>query len=530
MKHLRWLCVVALGLCAAAGCARREAASAPVKETLYRHLDGDPATLDPTTTNEDFGLRVEDLIFRPLVGIDKDRHIAPSLALSWAVSTDGLVYDFRLDPKVRWEDGSPVTSADVAFTIERVRDPKVPAVTWRWGFEDLAAVETPDPATVIVRFQKPYAERLLAFTLPVVSAAAYAQKRDNDRAPFGSGPYRLESWEPGQKLTLARRPDASASDFPFAKVVFRVIPDNTVRFRAGSRGELDEFKITRDQRPVAEKSEEFLAHNRIVEAPQFLTVMVIWNVRQPFLSDRRVRQALALSWAREDAAKRLYPPTGAALVSGPYPAGAEENATDVAVPREDIPEAERLLDAAGWRRGSPGAVRQKGSQKASFEILYPASAPIYANIAQILKQAYEKVGVDLELRSLDWAAYTNRVEAGEFEACPYANTFWPPNLDQYPYFHSSQAPPNGQNNGFYRNPEVDRALEAARRETDGARRLELYRQVHRLLAADPPADFLWSVGQFWGISKSLAGVELSPIGLFHFLPGPLGWKPVPASK
>jgi peptide/nickel transport system substrate-binding protein len=189
-----------------------------------------------------------------------------------------------------------------------------------------------------------------------------------------------------------------------------------------------------------------------------------------------------------------------------------------------------LLDAAGWRKDSAVGVRKKAGQKASFELLYPAAAPIYANIGQILKQAYEKVGVDLELRSLDWAAYTKRVEAGEFEACPYANTFWPPNLDQYPYFHSSQAPPNGQNIGFYRDPDVDRALEAARRETDGARRLELYRQVHRLLAADPPADFLWSVGQYWGISKSLVGVELSPLGLFHFLPGPLGWKPAAASK
>src|SRR5262249_59251205 len=131
---------------AAASCARRERATAPAKDILQRHLDGDPATLDPTTTNEDFGLRVEDLIFRPLVGIDRERRIVPALALSWAVSSDGLVYDFRLDPKARWEDGSPVTSADVAFTLGRVQDPKVPALNWRSGFEDLAAVATPDTA------------------------------------------------------------------------------------------------------------------------------------------------------------------------------------------------------------------------------------------------------------------------------------------------------------------------------------------------------------------------------------------------
>src|SRR5215472_1228054 len=129
---------VSVVLClAAAACSRSAPKPAVARDTLYRHLDGDPPTLDPITTNEEFGLRVEDLIFRPLVSIDRDRHIVPALALSWAVSSDGLVYDFRLDPKARWEDGSPVTSADVAFTIDRIRNPKVAAVNWKWGFEDV---------------------------------------------------------------------------------------------------------------------------------------------------------------------------------------------------------------------------------------------------------------------------------------------------------------------------------------------------------------------------------------------------------
>ena len=102
--------------------------------------------------------------------------------------------------------------------------------------------------------------------------------------------------------------------------------------------------------------------------------------------------------------------------------------------------------------------------------------------------------------------------------------FFPPHLDQYSYFHSSQKPPNGLNSGFYRNAAVDRALESAQREMDEQRRLELYRQIHRLLAADPPADFLWSVDQYWAVSNRLTGVEVSPLGLFHFLPGPLAWR------
>jgi ABC-type transport system substrate-binding protein len=98
-----------------------------------------------------------------------------------------------------------------------------------------------------VRFENPLAERLLAFTIPVVSAAAYRKGTGLDRQPVGSGPYRLESWTAGQRIVLVRRTDADAVAVPFPRVVFRVIPDGNVRFRAGSAGELDEFRVSRDQ-------------------------------------------------------------------------------------------------------------------------------------------------------------------------------------------------------------------------------------------------------------------------------------------
>jgi len=73
-------------------------------------------------------------------------------------------------------------------------------------------------------------------------------------------------------------------------------------------------------------------------------------------------------------------------------------------------------------------------------------------------------------------------------------------------------------------------MEAAQATLDDAQRLDLYRQIHRILAADPPADFLWTAEQYWGISRRLENVEVSPLGLFHFLPGPLGWRPAGAPR
>lgn len=525
MKRLLARAAVLLAACALAGCARGPRPAE--KDTLYRHLDGDPAALDPITTTEEYGILVEEMIFRPLVSLDVRGRPAPGLARSWTVSPDGMAYEFRLDPHAEWEDGSPVTSDDVLFTIERIRDPKVPAFNYRELFSAVAGVETPDASTVRVRFSEPYAERLLAFNLPIVSRRAYAGAKspaELDRHPQGSGPYRLERWTTNQSIALVRRPGVPGSSAAFGRVVFRVIPDATVRFRAGSRGELDEFRIGRDQLSTARSSSEFTARNRILKVPQPIEASLLWNLRHPFLSDVLVRRALGHAWPREETARRLYPPDGATLVSGPYLTGAAENDPATGPPSYDPALAGRLLGEAGWRGESDG-LRSRSGRKASFELLYPTGQAVYAALAEILRSSYRKVGVEVVPRALDWAAYSERSDAGEFEAQLTARVFLPPNPDPYPHFHSSQAPPRGQNYGSYRNVEADRAMEAARRETDPVRRLEAYRRVHRLLAADPPADFLWGADQYWGLSRKIEGAAVSPLGLFHFLPGPLGWRP-----
>ncbi len=529
MKRLsRSLHVLGLGfgLLATFSCSRREA-PAPPPATLSLHLVGEPATLDPTTLTEEEELRVVSMLFRPLVGLDRQLAMTPALATSWTVSPDGRTYEFHLDRAATWDDGSRVSSDDVRFTLERVRDPKVNAASWSGLFEDLAGIETPDPSTVRVRFTRPYAERILAFNLPIVSAAAYGRAKsraETDRAPAGSGPYRFASWEPNRSIRLTRRPDAGAGGF--SDVVFRVIPDDNTRFQAGTRGELDEFRVSRDQRAAAEANPEFQAKNRILRVPQPLEVLLIWNVRNPFLADARVRRALAHAWSRTDAARLLYPPDGAALVSGPFPPDVSANAPDVAPAAFDAALAARLLDEAGWKAGASG-VRRKGGRKASLVLLVKAGRRIDGNLAEILRSAYSQVGVELTILSLDAAVCAQRAQAGEFEGYLTARFFLPPNFDPFPYFHSSQRAPRGQNTGFYANAEADRVMEQAQLETDPEKRIALYRQVHRLFAEDPPADFLWGAAQYWGVSRRVEGVEVSPIGLFHFLPGPLGWRPAP---
>jgi peptide/nickel transport system substrate-binding protein len=272
---------------------------------------------------------------------------------------------------------------------------------------------------------------------------------------------------------------------------------------------------------------DFLKRIRTLKVAHPLEVVIIWNTKLPLLSDVRVRRALAHAWPREETARRLYPPDGAALVSGPYPSGVSANAPGVSPPAYDPAESARLLDAAGWKPG-PDGVRRKGGEKARVELIIRAQARVEISLAEILRSAYEKVGIELVPVPLEAAVYSERGQEGDFGGYLTARFFLPPNLDPFPYWDSSQWAPSGQNMGYYKNPEADRLMRAARVEMDADKRIELYRQIHRILAADQPADFLWSAEQYWGINRRIDGVELSPLGLFHFEPGPLSWRLTPA--
>src|SRR5262249_42751600 len=163
-----------------------------------------------------------------------------------------------------------------------------------------------------------------------------------------------------------------------------------VRGGGGVRGELDEFRLTRDETPKVEASPDYQARFRTLKVPQFRQALLIWNCRNPFLADPRVRRALAQAWPRAETAKRLYPPNGATLVGGPYPPAASETPPDLQPPPYDPAASARLLDEAGWKPG-PGGIRRKGGKKASIEMLYPTGLQLYVSIGEILHAAYEKV-------------------------------------------------------------------------------------------------------------------------------------------
>ncbi len=273
---------------------------------------------------------------------------------------------------------SPVTSDDVRFTIERIRDPKVNAVGWSSGFDDLASVETPDPRTVRVRFQKPYAERLLAFGLPIVSAAAYGQSEGARRdvtairsaaVPTASNPGNRtgrSGWFDVPRLRRSR-PSSPRSSSAFC----RTTTPGTRPERAATSTSSGST-ATRRKRP--RRRPTFLRASDFSRCPSPSRCCILWNCREPFLADARVRRALAQSWPRQE---RRYASTRPRAPSSPrarIPRACRRTIRPCPPPPYDPAQSARLLDEAGWKKGRTGS-GAKAAKKASVDLLCPGPGP-----------------------------------------------------------------------------------------------------------------------------------------------------------
>ncbi|MFP5245592.1 MAG: ABC transporter substrate-binding protein, partial [Thermoanaerobaculia bacterium] len=227
----------------------------------------------------------------------------------------------------------------------------------------------------------------------------------------------------------------------------------------------------------------------------------------PLLRDVAVRRALAMAFDRQTIIDRLYHGQARAI-SGPFMPDQWAYNPSVAPPPYDPAAAQKVL----------------GARKASLHVLVPAGNKQAEDQAVIYQDALQRIGVPVEIRKFETAAFFDMLMKGNFQA---AFVGWSADADPDPFslFHSSQVPPAGLNIVRYRSAAADSLMERARQELDLPRRAELYRQLHAQFAADQP--YLWTiqVATKWAVRNRVQNVEVGKgFGLFHWYPGPRGWR------
>jgi peptide/nickel transport system substrate-binding protein len=214
---------------------------APVDAATLRMAWAQDATgLDPHTQTAFSSLRLLELIYEPLVRLDPTLTVGPAIAESWEFSEDGTTLTFKLDPDAKFHDGTQVTSADVKASFERILDEATAAAT-RANFLSITNIDTPDNMTVVFNLSQPDAPILTAMTdinAAIVPASAIEAGTIGTQA-IGSGPFKLDSWEPNAREVLSANPDWAGGEVALDGITITVLPDETAILASLRAGQTD---------------------------------------------------------------------------------------------------------------------------------------------------------------------------------------------------------------------------------------------------------------------------------------------------
>lgn len=495
---LLFLC---LGLLGGTGC--REARRRPGEVRI--HLEAEPAHLNPFLAGDALGIAVVlgDVV-EPLYELDAASVLVPALATSWVRSADDTEWIFALRREVRWHDGARFSARDVVFTFGLLRSgaPSVLAA----DFDDLVAIDVPDPHTVRLRFSSFRLGRDQTLALvPILPEHVFAgtppaelANHPASRAPIGTGPYRFEAWDPGREIRLQRFDDWWGPRPALVRASYRIIPDRVQAAAQMEAGALDLMA----RAPSGPGTEKLLAGGRIAslpyEAPYFLGAR--WACRGP-LADPRVRRAMTMLLDRETILKEVLRGRGR-LASGPWEPDDPAYDPGIMPWPYDPTGARALLDEAG----------RDGTQ---VTLLVPAGSVVLERIATIWREDARKARVDLTIR-LD-SAVLDRARRGEFEGLLFG---WTTGREQdfYHHFHSSQI--GGENYGGVSDRETDELLEAIRRTPAAGSRAALEHALHRRLHELEPltvisVDVRTALHALWlrGVSPTAWGVPVRRLGI-----------------
>ncbi len=489
-------------------------------DTFIEASIGDANTLLPVLASDSASSDVNGLIYNGLIRYDKDLKLEGELAESWEVSTDNLTITFHLRKNVLWHDGEPFTSADVRFNYELYIDPKTPTA-YAESFRQVKSVETPDPYTFIVHYDKPYAPALLSWGMPVhpqhLLAGQDVTKSKLARQPVGTGPYVFKEWIGGEKIVLEANPDYFEGQPNIRRVVIRVIPDISTQFLELQTGSLDFMGLSPLQ---YDRQTDTPAFRRLYNKYSYLSfgyTYLGYNLRRPLFQDKRVRQALSYAINKQEIIDGVLLGYGVAA-TGPYkPDSWVYNAN---VRRYDYnPErARQLLRDAGWIDTNGDGIREKDGQNFAFTIVTNQGNDLRSKTGEIVQQRFREVGIDVKLRIVEWATFLKEfINPGNFDATILA---WSggPEPDQYSVWHSSKTAPGQLNFIGFENSEVDALLEKGRRVFDQDQRKACYDRFQEILAEEQPYTFLYIGKALPAVSKRFRGIEPAAAGIrYNFI-------------
>lgn len=468
-------------------------ANAWADNTLTVALNADIRSTEPGVNRDTNSDAVILHLTEGLVAFREDASVGPLLAKDVQVSDDGLRYTFHLRDGVKFQNGAPLTSAEVLWTWRRYLDPKT---QWRClgafdgnGGSKIVDISAPDPLTVVFTLDRPSGLFLASTALPECGGSGIVHPDSVVagawKAPIGTGPFKLGEWKPGQSVELLRfadytpRGEASPDGYTGNKsakldrIKFMVIPDPAAAKAALLSKNVD---LLIDVTPLDANELAAVPQVKISSSGTMSISALLFQTRDPLLQDVRLREAIAYSLdttqivaALTENRSRANPSMVA--VGSKYHQAAEDKGYGY-----DPVKARRLLAEAGYK-GQP------------IKLLVNKRYPSIFDMGVFTQAMARESGINLVLETLEWGTQLERYQTGNYQmmAFPYSER-----LDPALSFDSVTGDKNKEPRKVWDNPQAREWLAEAMRESDPDKRQALFDRLHQQMIKDVPLIVMYN--------------------------------------
>lgn len=492
--------------------------------TLTFAKAGDVVKLDPADVTDGESITVMNNIFEGLIRYKPGTtELEPWLAEKWDVSPDGKVFTFYLRKGVKFHDGTDFNADAVVFSFERQRDPNHPFHKygeweyWSWCFNEIEKVEKVDDYTVKITLSEefaPFLTTMAMFTVYIVSPKNHEKwGAEASSHPVGTGPFKFVEWVKDDHITLEKFENYWGPKPKIDKLIFKVIPDASVRLLELQKGTIDGMEFPNPDDLEKIKGDKNLT---LLTQPGLNIGYLAFNLGQdtpgydPKLSDVRVRKAIYHAINRQDIIEHLYKGT-AVVAKNPLPPTLWGYNDEIVDYEYNPDKAKELLKEAGYPNG--------------FETnlwAMPVARPYMFDpqkIAEAIQSDLAKVGIKAKIVTYDWGTYLDKTEGGEHAMCLLGWTMDYPDPDNILYVlldPDAATVGSAGNVAFYRNDKVHELNMLARKTYDIKEREKYYKEIQRIVHEDIPWVPLAHAQQMVVFRSNVKGFVLYPTGDYHF--------------
>lgn len=443
------------------------------------------------------------LLFDGLTAHDGENNIVAGLAQSWDYDEAECAYTFYLEKDVKWHDGETFTAADVKFTIEAIMNPENESENAS-NYEDVQEITILDDYTIRFQLKAPNVAFLQYMTIPILPehllAEADMQTDEYFRFPIGTGPYKMQSWDEGQSITLTANEDYFKGAPNIQEIVFKIVADDTAKALQLQSGELDLALLSPRDAANFVNSHEYICYD--MKTSDYRGIL--FNFRNPYWTENRdIIPAICYGIDREAIVNAVLLGQGETAYS-PLQRNVYNNEN---IEHYDYnPEkAREILEKAGCVPDENGFYTRNGATL-GFTINVGAGDQVRVQIAQIAAQQLREIGLEVKVEvpsSVDWGAQDAYLIG------------WGSPFDADDHTYKVFGTDKGANYSGYSNARVDQYLTEARQSADSEIRREAYAKFQEALAEDPAFAFICYLDANYVAKTGVKGIDPDTIMGHH---------------